>query len=314
MSTITLLSLVPCLLPGAQDPLPPDVAATIDDIVITMEEYRDFLLAVYGSGPLEDLIHRRLLEREAERLAITVTEEEIAAEDARFWDLFLRRFRGDMNAMQRELAAAGFDEETYRAKMREEHRANLIEMRICEEERDVTAEMISQRFERDYGQAGVKAEVRHILLTPARLKAELKKRGVARNELTDPFVAEKLREKAIDILTRLRGGGDFAEVARQESHDISVHQNKGFIPGYNYKRYGPELAEAVRSAEVGRIVGPIETQAGLHVIEVTARTTTKLADVGHEIAATLAGEPATWKERNELRFRLRKEATIRKWR
>jgi hypothetical protein len=49
---------------------------------------------------------------------------------------------------------------------------------------------------------------------------------------------------------------------------------------------------------------------GMHVAEVTARTSTRLEDVRAELTAAMLGEPATWQERNALRARLKSEARV----
>lgn len=301
---------------GSDDetPLPPGIAARVDDFEITLDEYKDHLLKLYGSGPLDDLIYARLLEREAERLAVVVSEEELDAEDESFWNSFRIRFRGDDEALRRELAGAGFTEASYRAKVRADTRRNLVEGRVCVKTRAITDEGLRARFDLLHGKDGVKVEVRHLLLTPARTKAELRLAGVPDHELVPERLEAEMGAKAEEALARLRAGEEFVAVAKAVSHDVSVHQNEGVIPGYNYERYGPDFAAAVRQAAVGAVAGPVRTRSGLHVLEVTARVETKLADVREELTRILREEPATWQERNALRARLTSEAAIRKFR
>ena len=298
----------------AEDRLPPGLAARIDDATISIEEYKEFLLRVYGAGPLQELVLTRLIEREATRLGITVAEEELDAELDGFWQNYLKRFRGDAEALRRELSAAGFTEETYLAKMRAETRRNLLEARIVLGSREISPAMLEERFERVYGKDGVRVELRHVLFTRARTKALLRQRGVPEPELTVARIEAEVEALAQAALERLAAGADFEALAREQSHDVSVHQNGGRIPGYNYERYGPEMAAAVRAAEVGRTSGPVQTAVGLHVIEVTSRTTHTLDEVRAELEAQLAAEPVTWRERNELRRRLRAAAEIQTFR
>ncbi|MEM7308621.1 MAG: peptidylprolyl isomerase [Planctomycetota bacterium] len=295
---------------AAPSALPEGVAARIGQELITLDEYKDYLLWMYGAGPLDELILTRLLQREGERLGLRVTEEELDAEVETFWERYLMRFRGDQQLLQRELAAAGFTEESYRNKIREETRRNLLEARICRTTRELSEELLNQRFEQRYGKGGVRVEVRHVLFTRARTKANLRQRGLAEHELTLERIDAELKKSAVAALARLRAGEDFAAVAKTESHDVSVHQNQGVIPGYNYERYGPELAEAVRATEPGVVNGPVQTQAGLHLIEVMSRTTRTLDEVREELSAALMDEPASFQERNDLRRRLRNAVEI----
>ena len=90
-----------------------------------------------------------------------------------------------------------------------------------------------------------------------------------------------------------------------------MHQNGGVIPGYNYKHYGPEMAAAVRAAEVGVVTGPVRTNAGLHLIRVEERVVTKLEDVRAELVAELSAAEASYMERGALKQRLFREGDVR---
>ena len=298
----------------AEEPLPEGAAATIDDEIITFDAYKEYLLRIYGAGPLEDLILTRLFERRAKTLDIQVSEEELDRNLEAFWEKYLVRFRGDQQALERELGAAGFTPESYRMKVREESRRNLLESRIIAETREIPDELLRMRFDQLYGKRGVKVEVRHILFTGARIKANLRQRGVRDHELDDARIESEMNAKVAAVQARLDAGEDFVTVAKTESHDISVHQNDGLIPGYNYERYGDPMAEAVRAAKVGVRVGPVRSAAGMHLVEVTSRTTTKLEDVAEDLTSRLLAEPASWQERNELRRELRREARVRTYR
>ncbi|MEA5114546.1 MAG: peptidylprolyl isomerase [Geobacteraceae bacterium] len=77
-------------------------------------------------------------------------------------------------------------------------------------------------------------------------------------------VCEKLK-------TDIEAGADFAAVAREHSLCPSGRQGGAlgtFGPGQMVK----EFDEAVFSGEVGKVLGPIKTQFGYHLVEVTSRT------------------------------------------
>ena len=77
-----------------------------------------------------------------------------------------------------------------------------------------------------------------------------------------------------DCLTlkkQIEEGGDFAELAKQHSKCPSGAE------GGNLGTFGPgqmvrEFDEVVFSAPVGEVQGPVKTQFGYHLVEVTART------------------------------------------
>ncbi len=69
----------------------------------------------------------------------------------------------------------------------------------------------------------------------------------------------------------IEGGEDFAEIAKVHSKCPSGQQGGAlgeFSPGQMVK----EFDEVVFSGEVGKVHGPVKTQFGYHLIEITDRT------------------------------------------
>lgn len=74
-----------------------------------------------------------------------------------------------------------------------------------------------------------------------------------------------------DLKTRIEGGEDFAKVAKQYSECPSGQQGGDlgeFSPGMMVK----EFDTVVFSADVGKVHGPVKTQFGYHLIEITQRS------------------------------------------
>ena len=81
----------------------------------------------------------------------------------------------------------------------------------------------------------------------------------------------KTQEACEDLKTRIDGGADFAEMAKEHSQCPSGRQGGGlgqFSPGQMVK----EFDDVVFSAELGKTHGPVQTQFGYHLIEITHRT------------------------------------------
>ena len=71
--------------------------------------------------------------------------------------------------------------------------------------------------------------------------------------------------------TKIEGGEDFAAVAKEHSKCPSGQQRGGlgnFKPGQMVK----EFDDVVFSAELNKVHGPVKTQFGYHLIEITSRT------------------------------------------
>ncbi len=78
-------------------------------------------------------------------------------------------------------------------------------------------------------------------------------------------------EKAVDLKTQITDGADFAALASEFSSCPSGKKGGDlgeFGPGQMVK----EFDEVVFSAPVGEVQGPVQTQFGFHLIEVTSRT------------------------------------------
>jgi parvulin-like peptidyl-prolyl isomerase len=93
-------------------------------------------------------------------------------------------------------------------------------------------------------------------------------------------------DEAETVRERLEGGEDFAEVATEISLDTAT-------PGGNLGcslafRYVSEFARATVEAEIGDLVGPVETEFGFHLIIVDERTAPTEDEIQADPAAYLA--------------------------
>jgi peptidyl-prolyl cis-trans isomerase C len=79
------------------------------------------------------------------------------------------------------------------------------------------------------------------------------------------------KEACEKIKAEIADGADFAEMARQHSQCPSSIQG-GELGEFGPGEMVPEFDAVVFSGEVGKVHGPIETQFGYHLIEITERT------------------------------------------
>lgn len=76
--------------------------------------------------------------------------------------------------------------------------------------------------------------------------------------------------ECLKLKTDIEAGADFAEVAKQKSSCPSKMQGGDlgtFLPGQMVK----EFDEVVFSGELKKVLGPVKTQFGYHLIEITNR-------------------------------------------
>jgi len=89
-------------------------------------------------------------------------------------------------------------------------------------------------------------------------------RATARHILVDS------KSQCEDLKKEIEGGADFADVARRHSSCPSGRD------GGDLGEFGPgmmvrEFDEVVFSADVNTVQGPVKTQFGYHLLEVTSR-------------------------------------------
>lgn len=95
-------------------------------------------------------------------------------------------------------------------------------------------------------------------------------------------------EEAEEVLDRLDAGEDFAEVAADVSTDPGSAERGGELGEFGRGQMVPAFDEAVFDSEVGEVVGPVETDFGFHVIEVTDRVSQDLDEVAEDIREELS--------------------------
>lgn len=147
-----------------------------------------------------------------------------------------------------------------------EYRRRLIRQRFMAkiEKKEVTDDEI-RRYYKEHpsefaGQGEVKA--RHILF---------------KMDASTPLARQQeIRSTAAAVAERARKGEDFAALARDYSEDPGTKYAGGVLAFSPRGRYPKVLDEVLFSdMPTGKIVGPIETQFGLHVVEVMERKTTE---------------------------------------
>lgn len=110
----------------------------------------------------------------------------------------------------------------------------------------------------------VRACVRHILVTDAAI--------------------------ASDTLAKLKAGGDFAALAKAVSQDPGSAVAGGDLGCVAKGSFVDAFEKATWEGAVGEIQGPIKTEFGLHIIQVTTRAPATFDDVKEEIRAKEAPE------------------------
>jgi peptidyl-prolyl cis-trans isomerase C len=120
------------------------------------------------------------------------------------------------------------------------------------------------------------------LSNPAALRAEIASDACGSDMLSRPtgenmptararHILVSSEDDCLNLKTQIEGGADFAKLAAQHSTCPSGN-NGGDLGEFGPGQMVPEFDRVVFAAKVGVVQGPVQTQFGYHLIEITERT------------------------------------------
>ena len=95
-----------------------------------------------------------------------------------------------------------------------------------------------------------------------------------------------------DLKQQIADGSDFADIAKEHSKCPSG-QDGGSLGEFGPGQMVPEFDQVIFSGELGRVHGPVKTQFGFHLIEITSRNDeqSKSCPLGHKCALNASSCP-----------------------
>ncbi|MDD5458190.1 MAG: peptidylprolyl isomerase [Phycisphaerae bacterium] len=88
---------------------------------------------------------------------------------------------------------------------------------------------------------------------------------------TARHILVKTKEKCEELKTQIESGEDFAKIAKLYSQCPSG-RNGGDLGSFGPGQMVKEFDEIVFTGQLGEIHGPVQTQFGYHLIDITSRT------------------------------------------
>jgi parvulin-like peptidyl-prolyl isomerase len=102
-----------------------------------------------------------------------------------------------------------------------------------------------------------------------------------------PSPEGEARKKLEDLRKQILGGADFAELARNDSEDLSTAGAGGDMGYVNSQTVVPPILNAAQALSVGQVSDIISTPYGLEIIKVDERRLKPLVDVKPELLAQI---------------------------
>lgn len=117
-----------------------------------------------------------------------------------------------------------------------------------------------------------------------------------------PLAPEQAMEKAKAIVSKIRAGMNFEQVARTDSDDTQTAENGGLLGSAKPEQLPPNIAAVVKTLTPGAISDPLRTEFGIHIFRVDEPS---LEDLRPQLTERVSREVAA-----ETVTRLQKQAKV----
>jgi peptidyl-prolyl cis-trans isomerase C len=201
---------------------------------------------------VNNLVDKQLLKEQVEKEGLAPNDAEVKAEI----DKVKAQYPDEAAFLQR-LQALGLSEDD----LREEISFNMAMQRLAVKHQDAAPDASPEEAQKYYD------ENRQQFLEPEGVRAS---HILIRSAATDPDTAKSAaRARAEAALADVKGGRDFATVAKEKSEDPGSAPNGGDVQFFARGRMVPEFEQAAFALQVGEISPIVQTQFGYHIIKVT---------------------------------------------
>lgn len=240
---------------GDADP----VVATVNGVDIRKQQLFDELMKGGASQVLNSMIHEELVKQEANKVGITVTEDDLNKE--------LELFKKELAVSSDEefemlLLQYGMSKEALKEQMPMQVRLR----KLLEPKTSVTDEELQQYYN----------ENKEMLSTPEQVKAS--------------HILVSTREESEALLAQLKAGADFAQLAKEKSIDPGSKDSGGDLDYFTRGRMVQAFEDAAFSLAIGSLSDVVQTEHGFHIIKVTdkkEKTTPTYEEKKSDIRETL---------------------------
>lgn len=245
--------------------------AKINGDAISKDELYDVMVEQYGAAAVEQLIADKIIETEAKKEKITITDKELNTEVDK-----LKESYGGEDVFDQMLASNN----TSLDALKEDLKNYLTLRKLLVPQIEIKDDELKTYFEENKDSLGEAEQVKasHILVA-------------------DEAAAKEIKQKLTD-------GADFAELAKEYSTDEGTKENGGELGFFARGTMVTEFEDVAFALPVNEISDPVKTDYGYHIIKVEEKKDAKEANFDEskaEIKETLIDqkmetEYSTWLE------------------
>jgi peptidyl-prolyl cis-trans isomerase SurA len=276
----TLAAVTALFLCGCKRATPDNVAATVNGRTITYAELdkkyqstfmssterpSDDQMAIQKLEVLRTLVDNEIMLQRAEKLGLMATDADV---ESRFAEL---KAPYTQEEFQRQLASTKMTLEDMKVQLKSDLSVKKlfnkeITSHISISDHDVTDFYNANKSSFNFPEAQI--HLAQILVTP-------NPDPNVRNLKSDKAQNEEQARKKIDMLvTRLKQGEDYAQLAQNFSEDPQSAPNGGdlgFVPESALEKANPDLRKAIQAASPGQITSVVRTAEGYRVFKILSK-------------------------------------------
>jgi peptidyl-prolyl cis-trans isomerase SurA len=207
---------------------------------------------------LSGIIEKRLQVQQAEREKITVEDAEMTE---RLGDIQKRLGATTQAEFEEMIKAQGLNTDTIKKRVREQLLVERmirrkVGLRVSVTEEEIDRYLIANREKLE---TGLSFEARHILFVPPAGSGE------------DGWTVARRRADA--IYSRVLGGEDFGDLAREYSEDTGTARNGGRLGVLKRGELAADIEAAILRLSPGEHSPPFRSQVGYHLFELDSKET-----------------------------------------
>ncbi|WP_273124033.1 foldase protein PrsA [Bacillus weihaiensis] len=213
-----------------------DVVAKVGSESVTKDDLYAFFVSQNGEAALDSLITKSIIEQEAKKQEVKVSDEEVEAEV----DELVLSYGGE-EMFNQTLATSGLTMED----VFEDMKLNLQIEKLVESRIDVTEEELQTYFD------------------------ENKESFAKTKQIKASHILVEDEDTANEVKDKLNAGQDFIELAQEYSTDTASAESGGDLGYFGEGSMVAEFEEAAFSMKVDEVSEPVKTEYGYHIIKVT---------------------------------------------